>query len=282
MLVSINTSIFRSLVDNKKILQIIKDTGFECYDFTMICIGDQNFLTCDDYLEKAQDLRKYADSIGLICNQAHAPFPIYFMDNEKESEIRMGFVKKSIEIAHILGAKRIVCHPIHDNTPIQNKWVYDKLLELAKKYNIKISLENMWHWDHVKDFAAYASCSSPKSFIETYAVLDPQYFSCLLDIGHAEMMDFTTAEEMIYALGNKLDGLHIHDNDLKHDSHEVPYTMNINFDRIAKALKKIHYQGELTLEYDIKNLNQTEEQLRCLAKQLYDSVDRIRKLIENK
>ena len=55
---------------------------------------------------------------------------------------------------------------------------------------------------------------------------------------------------MIRALGNRLQALHIHDNDLLHDSHQIPFTMDIDFASIVKALKAINYQGWFTLEAD--------------------------------
>ena len=45
-------------------------------------------------------------------------------------------------------------------------------------------------------------------------------------------------------------GANIHDNDKWHDSHRLPFTMDIDFLPIVKALKEIGYQGEFTLEVD--------------------------------
>ena len=80
---------------------------------------------------------------------------------------------------------------------------------------------------------------------------DPYLVACL-DIGHAEMKGLgTNAVEMIHALGKeRLRALHIHDNDKWHDSHRLPFTMDIDFAPIVKALKDIDYQGDFTLEVD--------------------------------
>lgn len=53
---------------------------------------------------------------------------------------------------------------------------------------------------------------------------------------------------MIRALGNRLQALHIHDNDCWHDSHQIPFSMSIDFDAVVKALKDINYSGYFTLE----------------------------------
>lgn len=70
-----------------------------------------------------------------------------------------------------------------------------------------------------------------------------------MDIGHAEMRGLnTSAEEMILALGDCLQALHLHDNDRWDDSHEIPFSMNIDFNKVISALKEIKYHGYFTLE----------------------------------
>ena len=58
------------------------------------------------------------------------------------------------------------------------------------------------------------------------------------------------AANMIRALGGKLQALHIHDNDRHYDSHQIPFSMNVDFASVVKALKDIDYQGWFTLEAD--------------------------------
>lgn len=47
---------------------------------------------------------------------------------------------------------------------------------------------------------------------------------------------------------DKLQALHIHDNDKCNDSHQIPFSMDMDFEKIIKALKTIDYKGEFTLE----------------------------------
>ena len=94
--------------------------------------------------------------------------------------------------------------------------------------------------------------------------------SCL-DIGHAEMKGLnTSAVEMIHALGKRLTALHLHDNDRWHDSHQIPFSMQIDFDAVVKALKEIDYQGYFTLEADSYlrafNADTVSDGLRDMAK----------------
>jgi sugar phosphate isomerase/epimerase len=71
----------------------------------------------------------------------------------------------------------------------------------------------------------------------------------------------TSAVEMIHALGHRLQALHIHDNDKWQDSHQIPFSMKIDFEAVAKALKDIGYQGYLTLEADAYLRGRTAENI---------------------
>ena len=55
---------------------------------------------------------------------------------------------------------------------------------------------------------------------------------------------------MIKALGPRLGALHVHDNDKHNDSHQIPFTMQIDFDKMIAALKEVDYKGDMTLECD--------------------------------
>jgi len=67
--------------------------------------------------------------------------------------------------------------------------------------------------------------------------------------GVSKLIKYTDGEALPI-FGEKLVALHIHDNDLWHDSHQIPFSMRIDFEATVKALKEIHYDGEFTLEAD--------------------------------
>ncbi len=85
------------------------------------------------------------------------------------------------------------------------------------------------------------------------------------------------AATMIYALKDRLQALHIHDNDKWHDSHQIPFSMSIDFNSAVKALKDINYQGYLTLEgdsylkkYSVDNIFERIKNLTAADKRLSD------------
>ncbi len=273
-LISTEIGSFKRYGSNREIIKLLKDSGFEAYDFSMCLWTKESYLFEEDYAEKAKALRAYADSIGICCNQAHAPFPVYFLDNswgrsllgtikelggedlttvdnpaEEYERLLDKLISRAIEIAAILGSKAIVLHPNNDASIEENIAFYQRYQALAKKWRIKIALENMWNWDGEKDCASPAACSDPESFQAHLDGLDKEVFVACLDIGHAEMRGLnTSAVQMLTALGDRVACLHIHDNDQHFDLHKIPFSMKIDFYEIARTLKQIGYQGDLTFE----------------------------------
>ena len=102
-----------------------------------------------------------------------------------------------------------------------------------------------------------------------------------LELGHAEMAKLnTSAEQIIITFDEHLQALHIHDNDHKNDSHQIPFSMNMNFESIAKNLKRIGYNGFLTLEADSYLSKFNTDSVFEDIKNLCTSAKRFSKLME--
>lgn len=239
----------------EKAIEYVAKAGFDAFDFSMFEMARFDWkknelakstspLSGNQYLSYVKNLRKIADDNGIICNQSHAPFPT------RCKEIR-DFYDRALECTAIMGGEICIIHPDNNKSPKENAELYFELLKVAKGYGVKIATENMWNWDDEKDHAVPAACSSPKNFLRHIESVNDEDLVACLDIGHAEMKGVdTSAVEMIKTLGGHLQALHIHDNDLWHDSHQIPGSMNIDFETIVKALKEIDYKGYFTLEAD--------------------------------
>ncbi|MBO4539264.1 MAG: sugar phosphate isomerase/epimerase [Clostridia bacterium] len=260
-------------------VKLVAKAGFDAWDFSMFSnmvlydgrkkkvLPNSHPLAGNNYLAFARELKRIGEDNGIFCNQSHAPFPSVV------PEIR-SYLKRAIECTAEAGGKTCVIHPCNDWGTEQNAEMFWELLPFAKSCGVKIATENMWNWDSKNGHAAPASCSDPKSFLDLLNAVNDDYFVACLDIGHAEMKGLgTSAAEMIYALNNKLGALHIHDNDKLHDSHQIPYSMSIDYPPIIKALKDIGYSGEFTLESDayikkrslVKNLVEMQGVARRMA-----------------
>ena len=107
-------------------------------------------------------------------------------------------------------------------------------------------------------------------------LVEDDAFVVCLDIGHGEMRGLgTSAVELIHALGPKLQALHIHDNDRWHDSHQIPFSMDIDWEAVTKALADANYSGYFTLEADVYLNDFTEENLLQGCKNLADSARKL-------
>ena len=260
MYISTEINSFSAYGENEKILSLLKEAGFDAYDFSMF-YGSRadEWLSLDDYIERAKAFRAYADGIGMVCNQAHAPFPTatndkfprFHFTTEEYNAWAHKKIERAIEVAGILGAKIIVVHPWNYYTPEENVRLYRSFEGTARKAGVKIGVENMWNWESGAPTASPAACSHHVDFKTHLSLLPKDVFVACLDIGHAEMAGLdTSAVEMIETLNEDLQALHIHDNDLAHDSHMLPYTAKVDFEKIIAVLKKIGYKGDVTMEAD--------------------------------
>lgn len=256
MILSTTTSILSRRVGDKNAIEIIKKAGFDAYDISLVSMrDDDHYLNGEDYIEKAHSIKNFADSLGLPCNQAHAPFPSSVGDEEKDAKIFKKIVR-SMEIASILGAKIIIVHPKH-HLPYQehieelynmNVEFYNSLIPYCKKYNIKVACENMWQCNSNTYSIIDSTCSRPWEFNKYIDALNSEWIVGCLDIGHTSLVG-TDTSDFIHSMGNKrLQALHVHDTDFVNDLHTLPFFGKIDYEKVVRALGEIDYQGDFTFE----------------------------------
>ena len=242
------------IVGEFKAVELIGKAGFDAWDFSLFNMGRYDWangkiidnphpLNGNEYVKFARELKNIGQAYGMVCNQSHAPFP--------SDKMPFDYLKRSIECTAEAGGDICIIHPINAAPLEENVEFYNKLLPFAKEYGVRIATENMWSWDKDKDQSAFSACATSKSFCDHVDAVNSPYLVACLDLGHAEMRGSGEgAAKMIRDLGSRLQALHIHDNDRWHDSHQIPFSMQIDFEEIAKALKDINYTGYLTLECD--------------------------------
>lgn len=271
-------------VGEEKAIELLAKAGFDCWDFSMFemaridwrtysIIDNAHPLRGNRWRDFAKKLRHIADECGIECNQSHAPFPSRI--------VGMDYLKRAIECTAIAGGKICIIHPDNNASAEENAVMYNELLPFAKQHDVKIATENMWNWANGATQSCFAACSTSEDFCKHIDVVNDPYFVACLDLGHAEMRGSGDgAPNMIRALGSRLQALHIHDNDCLHDSHQIPFSMNMDFKAIAKALKDIEYEGELTLEADRYLEAYNKENVAQGVCELAKSARRLEKLIK--
>lgn len=273
------------IIGEEKTVEYVAKAGFDAWDFSMFSmaridwstgklIDEGHPLASGEYLAFARHLKQIGLDNGIVCNQSHAPFPV------RVKEIR-SYLKRAIECTAEAGGEICVIHPDNNKGAEENAEMFLELLPFAKDCGVKIATENMWSWNPERDEAAFAACATPESFNEHLDAVNDEFFCACLDIGHAEMQGLgTSAEEMITSLGDRLCALHVHDNDLKHDSHQIPFSMDIDFNKVVAALKKVGYKGYLTLEADQYLNGRNDDNIFDGIKNMASAACRLRDMFE--
>lgn len=271
------------IVGMEKAVELCAKAGFDGWDFslfdmcridwsTRLPLNAPNPLNGGEYLRFARELKKIGLDNGIVCNQSHAPHPVGV------PAVR-GFLKRAIECTAEAGGKICVIHPDDNRTPEENAEMYRELLPFAKGCGVRIATENMWNWDEEKDQSSFAACATAESFIRHVDLLDDPWLVACLDIGHAQMRGSGEgAARMLRALGYRVQALHIHDNDCRHDCHQIPFSMDIDFHGVVEALKEIGYSGWFTLEAYRYLEGHTKENVFEGVKKLRESVARLEEM----
>lgn len=243
-------------IGEERTIELMARAGFDAWDFSMFrmvrtdrathtaCLDPEHPLGGRDYLAFARHLRRVGEDCGIVCNQSHAPFPSYYAGMDTP-------LKRALECTAEAGASICVIHPDNYKSAEENAEFFFRLLPFAKGCGVRIATENMWLWDEKKNESAFAACSTGEDFRRHIdAVNDPYLIACL-DVGHAEMRGSGDgAAHMIRTLSRHLGALHLHDNDGWKDSHQIPFSMQIDFGAVVRALHEIGYTGDMTLEAD--------------------------------
>ena len=267
-------------VGERKAIELFAQAGFDAWDFSMFAMAEYEWssrrtilpdhpLNSSNYLSFARELKQVGLDNGIHCNQSHAPFPLC------SPQIR-DMMKRAIECTAEAGGKICIIHPDSELSVQENADMYWELLPFAKAHGVKIATENMWAWDTLLNQAIPVACSNVPAFQAQLELVEDEDFVVCLDIGHGEMKGLnTSAVELIHALGPKLQALHIHDNDRWHDSHQIPFSMDIDWEAVTKALADANYSGYFTLEADVYLNDFTEENLLQGCKNLAESARKL-------
>lgn len=263
MRISSATKQIEDVFGKEEAIRMIARAGFDCADLSMFDMefGNSSPFLQDDYAEYALHLKQVAEECGICFNQAHAPFSmdmsVWETDAEAWEDV-LSRLRRAIEIAGIVGAPRIVVHPvqymIYWNTDPEymlnkNREFYRQLIDTASKASVKICVENMWRMDLDSKIIRDSVCSSPYEFakyVDTFNQ-DADIFCACLDIGHCVLTSHDPVNA-VRVLGGRLEALHVHDTSFFRDLHTCPLTGNINQYKVAEALAEIGYQGDYTLE----------------------------------
>ena len=233
----------------------------------------------DNWREKISALKDLLISLGLECVMTHAPY----YDLRISAEITLPEIDLSIsrclEATAMLGAEIMAMHPrgcyvsgsrhkgdvqgwnlsglmpgnpsgcfsngVEDpeQSIALNIAYWKPFCEKAARFGCRVGVENLPHWPNW----GMTFCShDPDAQIRIIDGLGEG--ACgVWDFGHAFLTNKENVEPL-GRLGDRIKGLHVHDNDGISDGHLIPFDGTVNWPEQMAALKSTGFDGYVMLE----------------------------------
>ena len=243
-------------------LTMLKNAGFDAVDYSLdvgFKANCQPQLNSDETIyEFYRDVRRHMDEIGLLCSQTHAPMFPNQSEEDSYSPEKVEMYKRAIRVTAILGAPYIVIHPTtfdimsneYERGMSATKKLYDQLTETLEECNVKLGVENMFHYDYTHYYYCSTSCSNSRDLIEHVEMMNSDRYCVCLDLGHANLVGLKP-EKVIRQVGKRLELIHAHDNFGPYDSHCIPGECTLMWEGVMKALKEVGFKGVFSMELAI-------------------------------
>lgn len=237
----------------KERMKAIKQAGF-----------DGVILLWADYFDSDyRDFPKYAENEGLYVENVHAPYmqANYIWDDTITGQEYKNHIIRCIEDCSVYNIPTLVMHPINGITPLPQNSIgierFKIIIEAAEKFNINIAIENQGNPEYID--LVFRNIQSNRLYF-------------CFDSGHENF--YSPHHDLLDLYGDKLIALHLHDNNGQEDTHALPFTGNVNWERISNRLRKINYTGAIALE----TLNKGFEYISDPVEFLQTALDRAKRI----
>ena len=269
MLVGVSTAALFEKLGVEGAFRMLRSAGCDCVDFGFDrdCPlwnygkdGFESVFTLDEaaLIEHYRPHKEAADKYGVKIHQAHAPFPSHIYDRPATDAFALEAIKKCFPLLKMMDCPYLIVHPFfnsyNERMEYDDEWdsnirFYSALIPYAKKYGVTVCLENMFVSRERKIYAA--CCADPN---EAAAYVDElndragqKCFAFCYDTGQSLLVG-QDVYLTLKTLGERVETLHVHDNDGWDDQHTQPYSGRLDWERLLEGLKKIGYKGAMTME----------------------------------
>lgn len=248
--------------NDEEAIRLLARIGFDAVDYGFTNHHRHTgIFTADGYQDYARNLRHIAEECGIVIGQTHANYPSY-TGNPEEDRHMLWLYEREIIATSLMGCKYMVIHPAAPDWCVDqssqckafdiNTARLKSLQPCAEEHDVVICIENINCRDKNRKYIP-SSCSDAKELIRCLETLDSDRFGACLDIGHANLLGLSIADE-IRALGKHLRVLHVHDNSGSNDDHVTPFfrpgLVSVDWDSVCAALRETGYSGTFNLETD--------------------------------
>jgi sugar phosphate isomerase/epimerase len=246
---SIATDYLKDTGDPEPYLKKISEAGFThvhwCHEW------GSDYIYSEHEINKIITLLKKYNLKALDIHASEGRTTNWLSRNESSRASSINLVKNRIYMASKLSCDAIILEfrrePINENEK-QTYWntLHKSLNELkpyAKKYNIKIALENYNNKE----------CTEVQKLFSEY---DSDFLGFCYDSGHGNI---DNGLETLEKLKDRLIAIHLHDNDGESDQHKFIFSGTLDWDKLAKILAKSAYKRCVNMEINMSNSNILDE-----------------------
>ena len=145
MIITTDNSVMRYAFGDKESIRMCKEAGFDGIDYSLFKMKpDNDILNLPDGERQAlaDELRNYAEKIGITFPQAHSDFELKY--GEGKDHIHYHNLLRSLEFASWMGIPQIVVHTVKNGIPededfdvlAYNRPFFSELIPIAENLNI--------------------------------------------------------------------------------------------------------------------------------------------------
>jgi len=252
--------------DKESTLNKIFDIGVECVEITMD--GD----IWEDYEKTALSIKNAIKNFK-ISNTIHPPVWDVNLSSENLVIQQAGIDVhlKAFTLANAINSKYVVIHPGFirsrgckvEQAIRRSKSAIEMLINATETINLPIAIENVGYNG--------SSLFTMEEYITFVSTFNRDNVGYLIDTGHAKLNNWDIPM-LLDLVGNKLLGMHIHDNHGEHDEHLPVGDGHIDWVKIWDKLKSIDFDHQvyLTLEYAPGiSIDRLKEDLKSISEIIY-------------
>lgn len=205
----------------------------------------------EDWEKITHDAGETAARLGLTLVQAHGGDFLAGGDPAP----RVTELSRAIRACGRLGIPQIVIHAQWDfSIPYPagmesffayNKGLYGLLFPVMEETGVKVLIENSCE-ANMGNACYFMTGREMADFLD---YVGHPLLGAVWDTGHANCRGNRQRDDLV-ALGNRLDGVHIHDNDGRCDEHTAPFMGTVDWDDVMRGLIDGGYGGYFTFESD--------------------------------
>ncbi len=201
----------------------------------------------------AERIRGIVDGAGLVADSLHGYIDLEMFDgppfdlSAKDAATRvaaLAIAQGEADYAHTLGCRDIILHPVGPGDTQHDRFrtgtladSAEKLARIAEEADVRFLIENM----------------PPPMFGHDSRLLrrivddvESAHLGLAYDCGHANIAGDPVG--MVHAMGPRLWGVHLHDNDGIEDGHYLPGMGTVPFEDVARALAEVAFSGTFMIE----------------------------------